>query len=100
MYACDSSSALLAFLSSPNYQGVIPDDEDLFWMVAGHMDMTARSSSSVADAHRVSPAHDIKRTHHRANIFWLIEFFPKGFFSLIKRTNERYEQAIGQTIFG
>jgi hypothetical protein len=67
-------------------------------MVAGHMDTTARSSSSAADAHGVSPAHDIKRTRHWANIFWLIEFFPTGFFSLIKRTNEQHEHAIGQII--
>jgi hypothetical protein len=51
----------------------------------------------VAAASGVSPTHDIKRTRHRANIFWLIEFFPTGFFSLIKRTNERYEQAIGHS---
>jgi hypothetical protein len=42
---------------------------------------------TVTDAYGVSPAHDIKRTTracHRANIFWLMEFFPTGFFSLIK----------------
>jgi hypothetical protein len=43
----------------------------------------------VAAASGVSPTHDIKRTRHRANIFWLIEFFPTGFFSLIQRTNKQ-----------
>jgi hypothetical protein len=51
-------------------------------------DTTARSSSSVADAHGVSPAHDIKRPRHWANIFLVNRVFSHGVF-LINQANER-----------